>query len=349
MRALVALALVALGCSPPPVGGLVGTPPAGRLYHAAYPGSPLGKEATGAGDDVTPAALDAYEAASGRRVAWVYFTDNWYMGRDFPSATVAWIAARGALPFVRLLTRSSQDLSSAEPVFPLQAIVDGKFDADFAAWGDGAARFGGPLAVELFTEMNGDWFSWNSSWNGGGDKGTALFRDAFRHIVDVVRGRGASNVTWVFHVNDVDSPPDGWNHFENYYPGDDYVDWVGVSDYGAQVPLQADCPRFVDGMDAVAPRLRDLASSRPIYVFEMGVTSGNAACDPVAWADDALGALVGGRWPEVRGFSWWNEAWHNDADPAHDTDMRVQSVPGLSSVFQKRLASSAIVDAPLPK
>ena len=49
------------------------SPPPGLLYHGVYPGGRTGHE-----DDLTPADVDAYEAASGARVAWIYFSNNWY-------------------------------------------------------------------------------------------------------------------------------------------------------------------------------------------------------------------------------------------------------------------------------
>jgi hypothetical protein len=52
----------------------------------------------------------------------------------------------------------------------------------------------------------------------------------------------------------------------------------------------------------------------------------------------------------MRGFSWWNETWQNDANPAHDSEMRVQAIPNLSSAFTTRLkTSSVVVDRPIIK
>ena len=53
---------------------------------------------------------------------------------------------------------------------------------------------------------------------------------AYRHIVDVLRAEGADNIAFVWHS--YASKP-----FKNYtasawYPGDDYVDWVGISVFG---------------------------------------------------------------------------------------------------------------------
>ncbi len=41
-------------------------------------------------------------------------------------------------------------------------------------------------------------------------------------------------ITWVFHLDDSDIPEEAWNRFEHYYPGDDWIDWIGrVSISGA--------------------------------------------------------------------------------------------------------------------
>jgi hypothetical protein len=166
-------------------------------------------------------------------------------------------------------------------------------------------------------------------------------------MVEVIRSRGATNLTWVFHVNDDDVPSEDWNRFENYYPGADVVDWVGLSCYGATTPMTEEWPRFVDGMDRTVPRLEALAPGKPVFVFEFGVTAGNPRGDPAQWADEALLLLLTNRWPSVKGFSWWNERWQNDDNAAHDTDMRVQTVPGLAAAFRARLANPNVVDRPI--
>ncbi len=326
--------------SPGVAGRRLAVPAAGQLYHGAFPGGHTGEE-----DDITGADVDAYETAVGRRVAWVYFSHNWYRSRAFPTAT--WIRSRGSVPFIRLMLRSSDRQNQAEPVFTLERIAAGAFDADLAAWGDAARDFGTALVAEWGTEMNGEWFSWNGTWNGGPGEGPRRFREAFRRIVTTVRGRGATNVSWVFHVNGNDVPDEGWNHFESYYPGAEVVDWVGLSNYGAQTPMDDEWPSFAEGMDAAVPRLTKMAPGKPVAVLEFGATKGNPRGDPAAWADAALRDLIASRWPSVRGFSWWNEAWENDGNPAHDTDMRVQTVPGLSAVFRSRLPAAGVLDRPL--
>ena len=314
-------------------------PPEGTIYHGVYPGGTTGEES-----DLTLADLESYQLAAGKTASWVFFSHNWYEGRDFPAATATWIRDAGSVPYIRLMLRSQPDQGVEEPLFGLQAIVDGTFDDDIALWCDSARGFGTPLLAEYGTEVNGEWFPWNGVWNGAdttdgyGDPaeadGPERFRDVYRHIIDICRDAGASNLTWVFHVNGEDYPGGDWNAFEQYYPGDEWIDWIGISSYGGLTPLDDWWPSFREGMDAAYPRATAMAPDKPVIVAEFGATANHPSGDQVAWATEALADITGMRWPAVIGFSWWNERWENDDDPAHDTTMRLQDTPELASVFR---------------
>ncbi|MBI5366328.1 MAG: PD40 domain-containing protein, partial [Planctomycetes bacterium] len=321
-------------------------PRAGRLYHGVFPGGASGEE-----DDLTPGDLSAYETAVGTRAAWVYFSNNWYRSRAFPRRTAEWIRDAGSVPYIRLMLRSDAEQNHAEPVFHPDAIARGAVDADFAAWARAAREFGSPVVVEWGTEMNGEWFSWNGRWNGAGETGgfgdprradgPERFVAAYRRLVGVMRGAGADNLLWVFHVNGEDVPDEAWNRLEAYYPGDDVVDWLGVSLYGPQSPTGEDPGAFRGRMDQVHARLRRCAPAKPIVVAEFGCAAGNRAVAAEAWAGSALADLLGGRWAGVVGFSWWNERWPNDDDERHDTTMRVQENAALRRVFAQEFAARA--------
>ncbi len=317
---------------------IVGVPPAGQLYQGIYPGGVTGEE-----DDITVKDLNSYVQTVGKPAAWVYFSDNWYRSRKFPLATATWIRAAGSIPFIRLMMRSDPDEDHAEPTFTLDRIINGVFDGDLEKWAQEARAFGSPLLVEFGTEVNGQWFPWNGIWNGGGrlngygdptqPDGPERFRDAYRHIIQIARDEGAYNIEWVFHVNNADDPDASWNRLENYYPGDEWIDWIGVSDYGALTPMDQEWPSFQDQMDAVYPRLAALSLTKPIVVLEFGTALHNPLGDQAQWAQQALTDLTSGRWPRIIGFSWWNETWQNDDTSAHDTTMRVQDNPKLADVF----------------
>lgn len=335
-------------------GGLprIAPPPAGKLYHAVMAEDPL------LGDEqVSPESVAAYEKAVGKKVAIVYFTHNWFRGRAFPIETAAWISARGCIPFIRLMLRSDYRQDRADKKYSLSKIISGKFDADLKSWAVAARDFGSPLLVEYGTEFNGRWFPWNGRWNGGGNTGgfgdpnlpdgPERFVAAYRHIVDIMRAEGADNITWVWHANASDWPQTEWNRFENYYPGDEYVDWVAVSAYGPQVPLENWGDTFRRMIDPWYKRQIKLAPDKPIYVAEFGCTHTSVASDENPkyradkWARAALRDLFARRWPAVIGFSWWNEAWENDNNPEHDTNMRVQDWAPLKKAFRKQFRKNA--------
>lgn len=317
-------------------------PPPGYFYHGVYPGAASEIE-----DDTRPSDLDAYETAVGKKAAWVYISNNWYFSRAFPEKTAEWIRAKGSIPFIRMMLRSDNETDRPEPTYTLEAIRRGDFDSDLKAWASSAKDFGSPILVEWGTEMNGQWFTWNAKWNGGGGVGSELFKQTYRHIVNVIQNQGATNILWVWHIAATDDPEADWNRFENYYPGGDVVDWIGISVYGGQSPLDEEWPSFGKQLDRAIPRLNKLAPTKPVIVAEFGASAGNPKGSPEHWADDALRQLTSNRWPSIRGFSWWNESWQNDDFSNHDTEMRVQKLPELAAVFKKYLSLPRILDRPI--
>jgi len=71
--------------------------------------------------------------------------------------------------------------------------------------------------------MNGPWYPW-----GYGHVPASTFVAAWRHIVSLFRGQGADNVTWLWTVNQDRS---GTGPVASWWPGADYVTWVGIDGY----------------------------------------------------------------------------------------------------------------------
>jgi hypothetical protein len=330
----------------------VSPPPAGKLYHGVFPGGSSGWE-----DDITPAQVTSYEQAVGKRVAWVYFSHNWFVNTAFPARTAAWIRGTGAVPYIRLMLREEEE--GAPNRFDVENVLAGSLDMQIRQWARGAREFATPLMVEFGTECNGEWFPWNGLHHGAGrldgfgdptkPDGPERFVAAYRRIVRIMRHERARNISWVFHVNATDWPEDAWNRFENYYPGDKFVDWIGVSAYGPQSPTDGEFESFRAQMDPCYGRLVALAPTKPIFVAEFGATAGSALIAPETWAGAALDDILGGRWPKLMGFSWWNEHWQNDEDPAHDSDMKVEDTPALAAVFRAKLSAAGeeVVERPI--
>ena len=310
-------------------------PATGKLLHGVFPGGKSGDE-----DDITPEDVDTYEKAVGKRVSWIMFSHNWFAGRKFPIQMASWIRARKAVPYIRLMLRSDTVEDHREPHFTLKKIAGGKFDRNLKSWGKAAAGFSTPIIVEFGTEMNGRWFPWNAVWNGK-RKGAHRFVKAYRHIIDVVRSTGASNIIWVFHINNDDDPDRKWNRFENYYPGDDYIDWLAISIYSAQSPFDDYLIDFTKALPRLMKRFAKLAPDKPVIIAEFGSDVHHKKENAANWADAAMKMILSGRWPQLIGFNWWNETWPNGDNPNRATDLRVQSSPTLAKVMKNHLEKAA--------
>ncbi len=248
--------------------------PANGVYHSAYP------DFGGTEDVVTADAINEFEDLAKKDIVWAYFSNNWMEQIKFPTNKVNTILGTGKIPFIRMMARSTWDESKADPKYTLQKIIDGTFDAELNQWAIDAKNTNTNLLVEFGTEVNGNWFPWNGEYNGGGETtaygdpnladGPERFVDAYKHIIDICNQNGATNITWFFHADSGGEPADDWNKIENYYPGDNYIDWVGVSVYGPQTRKDDD-EQFKDKLDGVYNRLTTM-SNNPIAILEFGVT-----------------------------------------------------------------------------
>ena len=317
-------------------------PPPGKLYHGFYWGGIGTDEHDPTEHDVTPADVAGYEKAVGAKTTWIYFSNNWFESRAFPRAICSWIRDLEKIPYIRLMLRSDVDQKHSEKKFTLAKIVAGDFDSDLHAWARDARTFGSPILIEWGTEPNGDWFSWNGKWNGGAGKGPKLYIAAYRHIVDLMRSEGANNLHWVWHVNWLDQPESKWNAFENYFPGSNYCDWIGLSVYGPTTPTTPDgTESFRFKMGDAYPRLTKIAPDKPIIIAEFGCDLHNPKVNAPQWAKAALDDLFSGRWPAIIGFCWWNEGWQNDERKKHDSDLIILHDAPLTRVFHDEFVQHA--------
>ena len=251
-------------------------PEPGAVYHCAYPGFVENHR-----EVITSQKITHFEALAGKKLAWIYFSDDWSNGIDFPAEAVRTISDHGAIPFIRLMAWSHYQIKGKDPRFSMQTIIDGQHDRDLVQWAEAAAVTNQPIIVEFGVEVNGDWFPWNGRFNGSGETtgygdpllydGPERFKDAYRHIVRLFRTNGATNVSWAFHVNAVSVPDEKWNQMHHYYPGDDFVDWIGVSIYGPVNKRDPDQYLFSEIWEYIKEELRSISATKPIAVFEFGV------------------------------------------------------------------------------
>ena len=319
---------------------VLAAPPSGKAYAAAFPFFSNERRNE---DAVSAQRIDSFEQLASRPLAWGYFSNHWLRGRiRFPTKAVDAIWQHGSMPFVRMMPWSRQVQGEADPIFRMADIAGGRWDAEIAQWADDARRSGIPIMVDFGPEMNGEWFPWNGAY-AGELAGAHAYRNAFRHVVTLFRQRGATNVSFAFHIDAEGEPAQAWNDPKQYYPGNAYVDWVGASVYGADTPAYEWTP-FSTGLAVAIVRLRSVARGKPFAVFEWGVVEAPAKGDKARWIDNAFRALAEQRFAAVRAVSWWDERWEND--DGSWSDLRIDSSPGALAAYRRGIEDPRYEVAP---
>ena len=211
----------------------------------------------GVEDEVRVQSINDFESLIGKKMVWAMFSNNWGAeGIKFPEKNVKTIRNLGIIPFIRMMPGPDFREGEIDSKYTLQHIIDGNFDDKLRKWASDAKKIKSPMIVDFGPEMNGDWFPWSGILNGGGKldgygdakhaDGHEKFKDAYRHIINLFKKEGAHNITWAFHVfppfekNENNELYKKWNNIKNYYPGDNYIDWIGLASTGPlnQTPME---------------------------------------------------------------------------------------------------------------
>lgn len=288
-------------------------------------------------DDVTLDKVERFEELAGKPPAIVASSSYWGE-QSFPTDAVKLVAGHGSIPLIFWSPWDrpyEQDKGTDR--FSLQRVLAGDWDAYIDTWADGAKHFGKPMFVSLCNEMNGSWFPWSGYFYGRGNpvaghpdkfQGPETCKAAWRYIVDRVRARGATNIRWVFHLNNYSYPDEEWNEMGQYYPGPEYVDWLGISVYGKQFGTDSWSDPD-DLLDYPYQLLGDIDSTKPIMITEFGIGEFPKAGDKARWIREMFAGMKD-RCPRLRAAIFWHERWQN-ADGSY-SNLRVNSsMPALEA------------------
>lgn len=259
------------------------------------------------GQPNTVEGLLAFEAAIGRTadVAGT-FTSFRY---PFNVPALRTVAGQGRL---LLITLEPWDPTvPTENRYSLRDIAAGAHDTYLRAQAGRLRELGQPVALRFAHEMNGTWYPWGAGVHGNTP---ADYVAAYRHVHDLVEAEGVTDVRWVWSPATVDSP--AIQDVAAYYPGDDYVDWAGLSVYYDQTT-----DTWARSVAPTVRRLQAVAPHLPLFLAETGVLPGPGR---PAMIRDLIANLAAT--PGALGFTWFDVAsrhdWRIVADPAALTAVR---------------------------
>ncbi len=234
---------------------------------------------------------------------------------------------QGMIPLVDWASWDSRsEPRDQQPDFSLSKIIRGDHDRYIRQWATEAKDWGHPFFLRFDWEMNGDWFPWSEATN---QNQAGEYVQAWRHVHDIFTEVGATNVTWVWCPN-VDSS--GSLPLDRLYPGDAYVDWIGMDGYnwGPDQGSQAGWKSFQEVFGPTYDRLSQMSPDKPMMIAETSSTeSGGSKAD---WIASALIDQLPANFPRVKALVWFN--WNADG-----MDWAIESSPSAQAAFAKSIAS----------
>jgi mannan endo-1,4-beta-mannosidase len=266
----------------------------------------LGLEAVGAPDSLAP--LNAFAMNTGRKPNLVGQYVSWGKPFDAQAASNAW--SYGALYYM-----------AWEPFgTSVQTIADGGSDAYITSFAKAIRALNVPVALSFGHEMNGNWYPWGSA-----QTTAAQFVAAWRHIHRLFTRAGASNVIWVWNPNVINPIPQV--ALAPYWPGNAYVDWVGITGYFATTG-----PHTYAGL--FKPTISQIRkfTTKPFIIAETAIESGP---DEVESASNLVTSVT--RHSQVLGFIYFD---YNKGG----VDWQIESRPPLRAAIASDIAGLQLLN-----
>ena len=259
-------------------------------------------------------AMTSFETLVGKKPSYEMIFSHWGNDLNFPAGFNARIRDQGR---IMVLFWEAVDYNrdyTNQPEYSFDAVLSGRLDPYFVNFARGAKAYGGEVILIPFSEFNGNWFPWGVSLGTNGSKFIETFRYLHKFFVDV------PNVKFGWVPNNDSVPDTPQNQFELFYPGSEYVDYVGVDGFNFGGSQQQ---TFAQMFDSPLTRLKQY--NKPIFIFSMAST--DYAGKP-AWITDALTVQLY-RYPQVAGWLWFNEN--------KERDWRVNSSAAALDAFKSAL------------
>lgn len=243
-------------------------------------------------------------------------------GEPFPFQWVQQVTARGAMPQI-----------AWEPNNGLAEVQD---DAYLRGWAEAARYAGAPILLRYASEMNGDWMP----YSGDPDEYIRKWR-----LVYQVMHQVAPNVIMIWCPFGVPR-----STIPMYYPGDDYVDWVGVNIY-AVVYNDGNIrqPATDTQMDQLNFVYNLYAHRKPIAICEYAAThycqaSRRATTEFAVHNMLEFYQALPTRFPRVVFINWFSVEAVSDG--LADNNYAVTTDPAVLAAYQQLISSSYFLSAP---
>jgi hypothetical protein len=316
--------------------------PKHKYYGIFSPGAPADMSSLIGGSG-------SVEAETGKRPNLDLYFQAWNAGAktgvtNFSTKTAENACAAGMLPLYTWESWDTKDTGTnvhngtdvpgvlwAQPDFAPSKIVAGDFDPYIRATAKLIASLPCPIALRFDQEVNGYWYPWGEGTTGMG--GTPASQGAeyikmWRHVWRIFKSAGATNVLWMWSPNFQTLKHAGYPALSAGYPGNKYVDWVGIDGYYYNNPNQT----FNGLFGSTITQLSDTAPSKPWMISETGVGTYPNPSTKAGQITDLLNSVAAD--DRFIGMVYFDQFKPNDR-----SDWRLDETPQSLAAFKNGIAS----------
>lgn len=311
---------------PGPVTSVGASPPPGQAVPTKAEVMTLSGQRFGLSSPDVPwstARLNELSTSAGAKPSMIMTFTKWT--EEFRPDVVTHSYEQGAMPIVAWEPWAGIQNGTSQPAFALSKIKKGDFDPYITRFASAVRDAKWPIAIRFAHEMNGTWYPW-SERQSGNRKGEYVH--AWQHVHDIFEKVGATNAIWLWSPNILRPVPNV--SISALYPGDKYVDWVGMVGYAVRESTAA--PVF----DPTLKALREV-TQKPVVITETGVQPSSRK---VGWIRDFFRWLP--KHPEVIGFVWFEYS----ASEGGNQDWRFTATRQSAQAFQTGIKSLKLAPAP---
>ena len=195
--------------------------------------------------------------------------------------------------------------------------VKGEFDEVIEQYGKWAKRTQRPIYLRIGYEFDGP----------HNELDPVEYVAAYHRIVDKLRDMGVDNIAYVWHS--YASPTYKGHPISAWYPGDDYVDWVGVSVFEH---AYGDVSMGPDNEEVLAFAK---AHSKPVMIAETNPVRGISRDDAAVWDEWFVKFFSYIHNKNIKAVSFINENWDRLTIPGIEAweDARLYNNPDISRAW----------------
>lgn len=283
-----------------------------QIYFGAF---------VGPSHKVSLSQLEAFETTINKPVSIWHWFQYWNRAKDWensPYFEPTWMDEcrnHGSIPMITW----TFEIENENINYPnLSNVINGDFDSYIRTWAQAAKDWGHPFFVRLMHEFNGGWTPYCEGVNGNTQ---GQFVQAWRHVVDIFKSIGVTNVNWVWSPNVLISKA---SKLSNLYPGDAYVDWTGMDGYN-----WGNTQSFDKTFGQAYNDILSITPTKPLMIAEVGCFDSGYK---VTFFNDMFNKLPN-NYPNIKAMVYWEGT-------GLDVSNIVESNPNALNAFKQGIASS---------